>query len=78
PGLPATVARLTRGARRRGARGRGLAIVAGVAEAHGGRLADMPGVSRDGDTGACLVLELPDRASPADEAAEAAARSINN
>ena len=31
PGLPATVTRLTRGSRRRGSRGRGLAIVAGVA-----------------------------------------------
>jgi signal transduction histidine kinase len=63
PGLPATVARLTRGARRRGARGRGLAIVAGVAEAHGGRLAEVPRGGRDGDAGACLVLELPDRPS---------------
>ncbi|MGI9183651.1 MAG: sensor histidine kinase [Solirubrobacteraceae bacterium] len=71
PGLPASVPRLTRGARRRGNRGRGLAIVAGVAKAHGGRLAEVSPDARDGDrdrdgdrgsdTGACLVLELPDR-----------------
>ncbi|MGH9061150.1 MAG: sensor histidine kinase, partial [Acidimicrobiales bacterium] len=61
PGLPATVPRLTRGARLRGARGRGLAIVAGVAEAHGGRLAEVPTAAHDGDAGACLVLELPAR-----------------
>jgi signal transduction histidine kinase len=63
PGLPTTVPRLTRGARRRGARGRGLAIVAGVAKAHGGRLAEVPRGDSEGDAGACLVLELPDRSS---------------
>lgn len=63
PGLPTTVPRLTRGARRRGARGRGLAIVAGVAAAHGGRLAEVPTGSCEGDAGACLVLEIPDRSS---------------
>jgi two-component system OmpR family sensor kinase len=70
PGLPATVTRLTRGSRRRGSRGRGLAIVAGVAEAHGGHLAVAPGgngaeaggaVGEAGGT--CLVLELPDGAA---------------
>ncbi len=62
-GLPATVSRLARGARRRGARGRGLAIVAGVAEAHGGRLAEVPPGGREGGAGACLVLELPGRSN---------------
>ncbi|HEY5189294.1 MAG TPA: HAMP domain-containing sensor histidine kinase [Solirubrobacteraceae bacterium] len=74
PGLPASVTELTRGARRRGGRGRGLAIVAGVAEAHGGRLADAGawrpcgpqrgGAAQGGHAqGTCLVLELPDRAA---------------
>jgi len=35
-------------------RGRGLAIAAGIAERHGGRLAAVPSAA-----GACLVLELP-------------------
>jgi signal transduction histidine kinase len=35
-------------------RGRGLAIAAGIAERHGGRLAAAPSAA-----GACLVLELP-------------------
>ncbi|MGO9960765.1 MAG: sensor histidine kinase [Solirubrobacteraceae bacterium] len=55
PGLPAPVAQLTRGARRgRGEHGRGLAIAAAVAGAHGGRLAAAPSAS-----GARVVLELP-------------------
>ena len=55
PGLPAPVADLRRRPRRgRGARGRGLAIAAEVAEAHGGAL-----VSRPSQRGARLVLELP-------------------
>ena len=60
PGLPAPVAALCGGARRRddGAgrlgRGRGLGIVAHVASAHGGRLAAAPS-----PRGARLVLELP-------------------
>ncbi len=54
-GLPAPLAELTRRARGgRGARGRGLAIAAEVARAHGGRLETAP-ASR----GARLVLELP-------------------
>ena len=42
-------------------RGRGLAIAAGIAERHGGRLAAAPSTA-----GACLVLELPcaDGSSP--------------
>jgi signal transduction histidine kinase len=60
-GLPADVAALVRRARAgRGSRGRGLAIAAGIAERHGGRL-----VAGDGAT---LVLELPavsDRRLPA-------------
>jgi signal transduction histidine kinase len=59
PGLPASVAELTRRARRgRGPRGRGLAIAAAIAQGHGGRLAAAPA-----RTGARLVLELP--AAPA-------------
>jgi signal transduction histidine kinase len=59
PGLPAPVAELRRRPRRgRGARGRGLAIAAEVAEAHGGALVSAPTQS-----GARLVLELP--AAPA-------------
>ncbi len=55
PGLPDTVAALTRRARRgRGARGRGLAIVQGVAAVHGGRLR-----ARAAERGADLALELP-------------------
>jgi signal transduction histidine kinase len=55
PGLPAPVAELRRRPRRgRGARGRGLAIAADVAEAHGGSL-----VSAPAQGGARLVLELP-------------------
>lgn len=55
PGLPAPVAELRRRPRRgRGARGRGLAIAAEVAEAHGGVL-----VSAPAQGGARLVLELP-------------------
>lgn len=55
PGLPATVAELRRRPRRgRGARGRGLAIAAEVAEAHGGSL-----VSAPAQHGARLVMELP-------------------
>jgi signal transduction histidine kinase len=55
PGLPEPVAELRRRPRRgRGARGRGLAIAADVAEAHGGALVSAP--SRGG---ARLVLELP-------------------
>jgi signal transduction histidine kinase len=55
PGLPAPVAELSRRARNgRGARGRGLAIAAAVAVAHGGRLAAAPS-----DRGARLVIELP-------------------
>jgi signal transduction histidine kinase len=55
PGLPAPVAELTRRPRRgRGARGRGLAITADVADAHRGALVSAPAQS-----GARLVLELP-------------------
>ena len=55
PGLPAPVAELRRRPRRgRGARGRGLAIAADVAEAHGGAL-----VSAPTRRGARLVVELP-------------------
>jgi signal transduction histidine kinase len=62
PGLPAPVAQLARRAHHgRGARGRGLAITAAVAQAHGGRLAAAPT-----ERGARLVLELP--ASPGDGA----------
>lgn len=58
PGLPAPVAELARRAHHgRGARGRGLAITAAVAQAHGGRLTAAPT-----ERGARLVLELP--ASP--------------
>jgi signal transduction histidine kinase len=55
PGLPAPVAQLARRARRgRGSRGRGLAIAAEIARAHGGRLAAAPS-----ERGARVVLELP-------------------
>jgi signal transduction histidine kinase len=64
PGLPASVADLCRRPRAgRGARGRGLAIAAMIAAAHGGRLSAAPS-----ERGARLVLELP----PADPAAELA------
>jgi signal transduction histidine kinase len=57
PGLPAPVAELARRARAgRGARGRGLAIAAAIAEEHDGRLAAAPS-----ERGARLVLELPVR-----------------
>jgi signal transduction histidine kinase len=57
PGLPAPVSELIRLPRRgRGARGRGLAIAAEVARAHGGCL-----VSAPAKRGARLVLELPVR-----------------
>lgn len=55
PGLPAPVAELTRRARAgRGARGRGLAIAAEIAERHGGRLVAAPT-----PRGARIGLELP-------------------
>jgi len=55
PGLPGPVAALRRRPRRgRGARGRGLAIAADVAEAHGGTL-----VSAKSPQGARLVVALP-------------------
>jgi signal transduction histidine kinase len=55
PGLPASVAELTRRARNgRGRRGRGLAIAAEIAARHGGRLVAAP-TSR----GARIGLELP-------------------
>jgi len=55
PGLPRAVAELRRRPRRgRGSRGRGLAIAADVAEAHGGALISAP----SGD-GARLVLQVP-------------------
>jgi signal transduction histidine kinase len=55
PGLPAAVPDLCHRPRRgRGRRGRGLAIAAEVARAHGGRLVGAPS-----SRGARLVLELP-------------------
>ncbi len=64
PGLRAPVAELRERPRRgRGVRGRGLAIAADVAEAHGGALVSAP--SR---TGATLVLELPVAVSGPDPA----------
>ena len=51
-GLPASIADLAR--RRRGGRGRGLAISAGIAARHGGRLSAAPSAG-----GAALELELP-------------------
>jgi signal transduction histidine kinase len=55
PGLPAPIAQLTRRARGgRGARGRGLAIAAAIAETHGGRVITAPA-----HRGARVVLELP-------------------
>ena len=62
PGLPAAVADLCRHRARggRGRRGRGLAIAADVARAHGGRLVGAPS-----DRGARVVLELPVTAAAA-------------
>ncbi len=55
PGLPQAVAELRRRPRRgRGTRGRGLAIAADVAEAHGGALVSAPSAD-----GARLVLQFP-------------------
>jgi signal transduction histidine kinase len=55
PGLPAPVPVLVASARgRRARRGHGLALAAGIAERHGGRLASAPSAR-----GARLVLELP-------------------
>lgn len=55
PGLPAEFAALTHGPRTgRGARGRGLAIAADIAERHGGRLRSAPS-----SAGARVALELP-------------------
>jgi signal transduction histidine kinase len=52
PGLPASVAVLTRP--RSGRRGHGLAIAGAIAEQHGGRLTAAPSAG-----GARLVLDLP-------------------
>jgi signal transduction histidine kinase len=61
PGLPAPVAELSRRKRRGGcARGRGLAIVTAIAEAHGGRVVTAPA-----DRGARVILELPLPPAPA-------------
>jgi signal transduction histidine kinase len=61
PGLPAPVAELARKPRAgRGARGRGLAIAASIAELHAGSLAAAP-VARGGR----IVLSLPARAAVA-------------
>ena len=66
-GLSLPLDRLVRGPRAgRGERGRGLAIVAGVAARHGGRL--VTGPSR---RGARLALELPAAASEGDAITEA-------
>jgi signal transduction histidine kinase len=55
PGLPAPVGQLAAAARARtGRRGHGLAIAAGIAEHHGGRLAALPARA-----GARVVLDLP-------------------
>jgi signal transduction histidine kinase len=55
PGLPDSVASLAGQARRgRGTRGRGLAIVSGIAAVHGGRLRAV-----SAPRGAHLVMELP-------------------
>ena len=57
PGLPAPVADLVRGARRRsGGRGRGLAIAARALEGQGATLLTLPSAR-----GACLAFELPGR-----------------
>ena len=56
PGLPAPLAEIIQRARGgRGAHGRGLAIAAGIASVHGGRLA----ARRAPGGGARLVLDLP-------------------
>jgi signal transduction histidine kinase len=61
PGLPAPVAELVAAARgRRGRRGHGLALAAGIAERCGGRLTSAPS-----PRGARLVLELPPAGGPA-------------
>jgi signal transduction histidine kinase len=66
-GLSVPLGRLVRGARAgRGQRGRGLAIVAGVAARHGGRL--VTGPSRHG---ARLALELPAAGGDTDAITEA-------
>ena len=58
PGLPAPIAELVSAARRRHTRhGHGLALAAGIAERHGGRLTTAPS-----PRGARLVLELPSAA----------------
>jgi signal transduction histidine kinase len=55
PGLPDSISDLTRRARRGGGtRGRGLAIVAGIAAVHGGRLRAV-----SAERGAHLIIELP-------------------
>ena len=57
PGLPSPVAALTRHARagrRRGGRGRGLAIAAEIADRHGGRIVAAPA-----PRGASIGIELP-------------------
>jgi len=62
PGLPAPIGELVSAARRRHTRrGHGLALAAGIAERHGGRLTTAPS-----PRGARLVLELPCAAAPAD------------
>jgi len=62
PGLPAPIGELVSAARgRRTRRGHGLALVAGIAERHGGRLTTAPS-----PRGARLVLELPCAAAPVD------------
>jgi len=53
-GLPAPVAALAGGSRANARRGHGLAVAAGIAARHGGRLACAPAAQ-----GARLVLELP-------------------
>ena len=54
-GLPAPVADIAaRPGGGRGRRGRGIAIAAGIAERHGGRLTAAPSAA-----GAALVLDLP-------------------
>jgi signal transduction histidine kinase len=58
PGLPAPVAALA--GRQAGARGHGLQVACGVAEAHGGRVFAAPS-----PRGARVVLELPRAGSPA-------------
>jgi len=60
PGLPAPIAELVGAARgRRGRRGHGLALAAGIAERCGGRLTSAPS-----PRGARLVLELPRGGGP--------------